>query len=79
MFVAIRVRDYIPDRHLVPMLRGWRELLNTKYDCWRIFEEAGFDIVEMMMSRDATETITNFVSTNKRLVGVRFDAAQRDR
>ena len=96
---SIGLCDYIPDRHLVPMLRGWRETISddgvvyvafkdirkysptiyqwhmdwyflprTEEDIRSLFEQAGYDMYGLKMTRDATGSIINFIGSSKKRV-----------
>lgn len=102
---SVGLCDYIPDKFLVAMLRGWRESLQeggvvyaafkdarrydktlyqwhvdwyflqrTEDDCRRLFEQAGYDMNGLTMSRDATGVIMNFVSRAGAPARLRIDA-----
>jgi extracellular factor (EF) 3-hydroxypalmitic acid methyl ester biosynthesis protein len=94
---SIGLCDYIPDRHLIPLLEGWRDSLSqggvlyvafkdirryditeyrwlldwhflkrTEDECRRLFEQAGFDMDGLGMSRDATGVMMNFIARVRR-------------
>ncbi len=100
---SIGLCDYIPDRYLVPMLRGWRETVSddgavyvafkdirkysptiyqwhmdwyflprTEEEIRGLFEQAGYDMYGLKMTRDATGSIINFIGSNRKRV-VRID------
>ncbi len=102
---SIGLCDYIPDRHLVRLLRGWRDSLSeggalyvalkdatrydknecqwladwyffqrTEEDCRELYRQAGFDVDDLEMSREATGVIMNFVSRARVAATVRADS-----
>jgi extracellular factor (EF) 3-hydroxypalmitic acid methyl ester biosynthesis protein len=101
---SIGLCDYIPDKHLIPMLQGWREtvtddgvvyvafkdarrymptvyqwhvdwyfFLRTEEDCRSLFEQAGYDMYDLKMTRDPTGSIINFIGRNKTPSHIRID------
>jgi hypothetical protein len=101
---SIGLCDYIPDKHLIPMLQGWREtvadngvvyvafkdtrkysptvyqwhvdwyfFLRTEEDCRSLFEQAGYDMYDLKMTRDNTGAIINFIGRNKKPSCIRID------
>jgi hypothetical protein len=102
---SVGLCDYIPDKFLAPMLRGWRESLReegvvyvafkdarrydetecqwladwyffqrTEEECRNLFQQAGYDMETMEMTRDATGAIMNFISRAKVPARLRIDA-----
>ena len=100
---SIGLCDYIPDRHLVPMLQGWCETVSddgvfyvafkdirrysstiyqwhmdwyflprTEEQIRSLFEQAGYDMYNLKMTRDATGSIINFIGSNRKRV-IRID------
>jgi extracellular factor (EF) 3-hydroxypalmitic acid methyl ester biosynthesis protein len=104
---SIGLCDYIPDRLMIRLLRGWRETAaeggvvyvafkdclkydKTKYqwpvdwyfyqrtteECRALFEQAGYDIDSLEMTRDGTGSIINFISRIPERTRVRIDESQ---
>jgi extracellular factor (EF) 3-hydroxypalmitic acid methyl ester biosynthesis protein len=104
---SIGLCDYIPDRLMIRLLRGWRETAAEggvvyvafkdclKYDkakyqwlvdwyfyqrtteeCRALFEQAGYDLDTLELTRDATGSIINFISRLPERVTVRVDGSQ---
>jgi hypothetical protein len=59
-------------------LLDWHFFQRTEDDCRMLFQQAGFDMQELEMSRDATGVIMNFVSRAK-TPAVRIDDSHRIR
>jgi extracellular factor (EF) 3-hydroxypalmitic acid methyl ester biosynthesis protein len=105
---SIGLCDYIPDRLMVRLLRGWRETAAeggvvyvafkdcVKYDkakyqwlvdwyfyqrtteeCQALFEQAGYDMDTLELTRDGTGSIINFISRLPHRKSVRIDSSQR--
>ena len=104
---SIGLCDYIPDKHLVPMLQGWRETVNDRgvvyvafkdtrryshtiyqwytdwnfylrneENCRSLFEQAGYDMYGLKMTRDTTGSIFNFIGRKKKPAFIRIDRAE---
>jgi len=104
---SIGLCDYIPDRLMIRLLRGWRETAAEggvvyvafkdclKYDkakyqwlvdwyfyqrtteeCQALFEQAGYDLDTLELTRDETGSIINFISRLPERVTVRVDGSQ---
>ncbi len=57
-------------------LVDWHFLPRVESDCWRLFEEAGFDLENVDMKRDETGIIMNYAGIASRDRQVRVDEAQ---
>jgi hypothetical protein len=104
---SIGLCDYIPDRLMIRLLRGWRETAADggvvyvafkdclKYDkakyqwlvdwyfyqrtteeCQALFEQAGYDMDTLELTRDGTGSIINFISRLPDRVTMRVDGSQ---
>jgi extracellular factor (EF) 3-hydroxypalmitic acid methyl ester biosynthesis protein len=104
---SIGLCDYIPDRLMIRLLRGWRETVADggvvyvafkdclKYDkakyqwlvdwyfyqrtteeCQALFEQAGYDLDTLELTRDETGSIINFISRLPQRMTVRVDGSQ---
>jgi hypothetical protein len=94
LIYSVGLCDYIPDRFLIKILAGWRQMLSeggityvafkdglryrpaeyqwlvdwnfyqrTEFECRELMLKAGFDEEQMVMTRDATGIILNFIAT----------------
>lgn len=104
---SIGLCDYIPDRLMIRLLRGWRETAAEggvvyvafkdclKYDkakyqwlvdwyfyqrtteeCWSLFEQAGYDVASMELTRDPGGSIINFICRIPEVTRVRLDSSE---
>jgi hypothetical protein len=74
LFVAFKdSRRY--DKTPYQWLLDWHFFQRTEEDCLRLFEQAGFDMTNMEMTRDASGVIINFISRVPAATVVRLDVA----
>ncbi|WP_437185229.1 hypothetical protein SH668x_002327 [Planctomicrobium sp. SH668] len=53
----------------------WHFYQRTEEDCFKLFAEAGYDIGSMVMTRDTTGIIMNFVARDRAINRIRIDGA----
>jgi extracellular factor (EF) 3-hydroxypalmitic acid methyl ester biosynthesis protein len=58
-------------------LTDWYFFQRTEGDCRRLFEQAGYDMANMEMTRDATHVIINFVGRVGQIAAKRYDDVQK--
>jgi hypothetical protein len=54
----------------------WNFYLRTEEDCRSLFEQAGYDVYGLKMTRDTTGSIFNFIGRKKKLSYIRIDRAE---
>ncbi len=75
VYVAFKdCREYVASEY--QWHADWHFYLRTEEDCRALFEQAGYDMETMEMSRDSTGIIMNFVSRITTAEGVQFDENQ---
>jgi SAM-dependent methyltransferase len=75
VYVAFKdTRQY--DKTVYQWLEDWYFFQRTEQDCRRLYEEAGYDMGRLEMTRDATGIIMNFKSRVKARKHLRIDAPE---